>query len=69
MRPTFPLRIRAVGGREEVVANEEELARSLEWFDSTQSDGTVSVIDAHGRPVVLLIEALKIKVLEVHEGA
>ncbi len=67
MKPVFPLCIRTEEGVEEVVNSEEELATSLEWFDSTKSDGSVVITDALGRPVVLRIDAMEITVLEVGE--
>lgn len=63
-KPRFPLRIRTSDGEEELVANQDELAMALEWFDSERSDGSVQVIDADGLPVTVKIDALRVKALE-----
>ncbi len=68
MKPAFPLRILTDEGVEEIISSEDELTTSLEWFDSARSDGSVRVVDALDRPVVLRIEAMKIKVMEVREN-
>jgi hypothetical protein len=64
-RPTFPLTIKSDDGEIETVDNEVELCRQLEWFDSTDGDNTVQVVDATGASVVVVIEAFEIRRLEV----
>ena len=66
-RPTFPLTIKSIDGEDETVENERELALALEWFDSTDGDETIQVVDATGAKVIVVIEAFKILRLEVAE--
>jgi len=61
IKPEFPLKtFDSEDNTEELFANEEELACTLEWFDSADTDETIQVTDSKGRPVRLKIEQLKI---------
>ena len=68
MLPTFPLTVIHEDGETWVLNTPDELAATVEWFDSDDSDGSMWVIDAEGRPVRLKVEALEIHRLEVQEG-
>ena len=66
IKPEFPLRaFDSEDNNEELFANEEELACTLEWFDSTDADETIQVTDNKGRLVRLKIEQLQIIVCEI----
>lgn len=67
MKPRYPLQVHSLGEPPEVVATEEDLVTTLEWFDSSLGDTSVRVTDALGRPVILRIEAMVVKVCEVAE--
>lgn len=68
MLPTFPLTVIHEDGEIWVLNTPDELAATVEWFDSDDSDGSMWVVDAEGRPVRLKVEALEIRHLEVQEG-
>ncbi len=65
-KPEFPLRVfDPEDNTDELFVNEEELACTLEWFDSTDTDETMQVTDSKGRPVRLKIKQLQTIVCEI----
>jgi hypothetical protein len=48
------------GGDEWVLDSIDEVACSLEWFDSDDPDENASVIDGKDRPVRIKVEALRV---------
>lgn len=67
MRPTFPITVLHEDGERWELATPDELAATVEWFDSDTSDGSMTIVDAHGRPVRLKVKALEIQLLEVDD--
>ena len=66
--PQFPLTIKTTDGGAETVDTLEDLAMALEWFDSSNSDGSISVVDAKGRDVSVKIEAMQVERLQVTDS-
>lgn len=74
MAPQYPLTVRFDDGTQEVLNTPEEVAGTLEWFDTDDSTDTLTdthgtVTDACGRRVRLKVEALTIQRLEVDDAA
>lgn len=68
MQPRFPVFVLSVDGDDWMLDTPEELANYLEWFDSEDGDESVVVVDWDGRPLVVQIEGLKVKRLEVRNA-
>jgi hypothetical protein len=68
MRPTFPITVLHEDGERWDLATPDELAATVEWFDSDESDGSMTIVDAQGRLVRLKVVALEIQRLEVDDG-
>ena len=65
-KPEFPLTITWHEDSEsESFKNEIDAACTLEWFDSTDKDSAVSVVDSQGRPVTLLVEKSEVKLCQL----
>jgi hypothetical protein len=61
-KPSFPIIISwHEDGDVESFKNEIDAACTLEWFDSTDKDFDVTVVDSNGKPVILVVEELEIK--------
>lgn len=59
--PEFPIRVTFhEDGEEWVLDSFDELASSLEWFDSDDPTENASVVDGKGRPVRVKVEALEL---------
>ena len=68
MKPEFPIKVVFFEDNEEwVLENEEELACSLEWFDSDDEDENAIVTDSLGRNVRIKIKGLKIIICQLQE--
>lgn len=66
MQPEFPIRVTFLDdGDEWVLDSIQELACSLEWFDSDDPEERVSVVDRKGRAVRIKVEALRVLRLEL----
>jgi hypothetical protein len=64
--PEFPIRVTFhEDGDEWVLDSPEELACSLEWFDTDDPEEHASVVDRHGRAVRIKVEALEVVRLEL----
>ena len=60
--PVFPIKVLfKEDGREWILDSHHELACNLEWFDSRDPEENAVVTDKNGKPVVLVIEKLKVK--------
>ncbi|HAC14393.1 MAG TPA: hypothetical protein DCE78_00390 [Bacteroidetes bacterium] len=67
MKPKLPLHVMFEDGDHWILYNDDEIASSLEWYDSNDEDDTTKVIDDLGRPVKLKIEALIIIYCELEK--
>lgn len=67
-KPVFPIKVFfKEDGDEWILDNEDEIASSLEWFNSEDPEENTIVTDKNGNPVKLVIEKLEIKQLELKE--
>ncbi len=66
MDPVFPVTVYFDDGTTWVLDTSEKLGWTLEWFDSNDGND-IRVVDAHGRPVSVKVEALEIKRLKVQD--
>lgn len=65
-KPCYPIRVQwTEDGETWCLENEKDVCRELEWFDSTKERDAAVVIDASGRRVRLIVEALEIKTCEI----
>jgi hypothetical protein len=65
-KPEFPLTITWHEDSEsESFKNEIDAACTLEWFDSTDKDSAVSVVDSQGRPVTLIVKQLEVTLCQL----
>lgn len=65
-QPTFPVTVGfEEDGEEWTFDSIEEMACSLEWFDSDDPEENATVRDAHGRAVRIKVERLEVKVFEL----
>lgn len=64
-QPLFPISVLWPHESAEAFESEEDLCLELEWFNSECAKEPTAVIDAQGRAVRLLVEALEIKALEL----
>jgi hypothetical protein len=65
VQPEWPIHVKYADGEELVLDTSEEAETGLEWFDSEDGDATATVSDDEGRPVHLVVEALKLKICEL----
>ena len=65
IKPKYPITVLfSEESKVETYNSELELVTSLEWFDSSDPEWQVKVIDKTGASLVLKVEALKILMLE-----
>jgi hypothetical protein len=70
MQPTFPVTVRFEEDNEDwVFDSTQELACSLEWFDSDDAEQNARVTDAQGRAVRLKVEELEVKTFELLDSS
>ena len=74
MTPQYPLTVRFDDGTIEVLNTPEEVAGTLEWFDTDDPTDTITdthgaVTDAQGRAVRLKVVRLEIVTCEVDDSA
>lgn len=67
MLPEYPIKIDFEYGETWVLKNEEELATSLEWFDSDSEEEPTVITDNQGRAVKLKVDNLKLVLFELKE--
>lgn len=65
MSPEFPIQIKFADGDEWVLESQDEIAGTLEWFDSDDPDEGATVRDARGRHVHIKVVDLKVILCEV----
>lgn len=63
--PIYPLRVAFDDGDEWVLDTSSEVALSLEWFDSDDSEVGATVTDANGRTVRLKVVGHILQLCEV----
>jgi hypothetical protein len=65
-KPEFPIKvIWHEDAEHEFFKNEIDAACTLEWFDSTDKDSAVSVVDSQGRPVTLIVKQLEVTLCQL----
>ena len=65
-KPVFPITVLFLeDGDKWVLNNLSELECNLEWFDSKDKNENAQVTDNNGKPVILVVEKLKLKLLEL----
>lgn len=65
MKPEFPLHVIFADGTEYVLETEEEIATSLEYFDTEDGDTSASVFDNQKRKVRLKVERLEVLICDL----
>ena len=64
--PTYPLKVVFhEDGEVWEIADAEDAACNLEWFDSDDPEEKASVVDSKGRPVRLKVEELSVVLCEI----
>ncbi len=65
-KPLFPIQVHFQEDNETwILENETEVGNNLEWFDSEDPDENVLVTDSNGQILILQVEKLAIKRIEI----
>lgn len=68
-RPEYPIKVVfKEDGETWILNNEEELATSLEWFDSESPTENAMAIDNQGRAIRIKVEKLELVTFELKES-
>ena len=64
--PCFPISVIFHEDGDKWLLNDHaEIASNLEWFDSRDGNENATVTDSKGRPVVIVVEKLELKICKL----